>query len=353
MKNKLEKNQLKSGQILVIILIVMLVLGIIVVSVTNNIIRDISQSRQNTQYESLYSVSEKHVLNLAQSLPIGEVLGTEELTDEVKAILTDTSININNLETECVEDITLINRTAIICEVFDDTNPELTDSELRIRVIDSPFLENVPVAKDETVVFKIEPSIFSTGGGNSSLVTVSLGGEGINDANYNIALEVMYDFKYIDRDGDEQYSTVRVVFDKEPLLFSNLQDEFFLIKKINPNSFTFDYNADFENRIKASYLGSLVPSSSAITPVQFRFKPIIHTANPEDIPTILLNVETAPVQNIIQSRIFEATSFTVKDGEIFGAQAFVEASVPAYKIPSIFDYVLRSNGDIQHEVPAP
>ncbi|MBD3363091.1 hypothetical protein GF362_05205 [Candidatus Dojkabacteria bacterium] len=331
MENLFKKiNHNLKGQILVIILIVMLVLGITVITVTNNVIRDISQSKQNTQYESLYSTAEKHVLNIAQSLPSDNVTPTN-----VQTTLEDSGFDDVSCDTA---DDDSPDSPSVICSVTDPTNP-VDDAELQIKVKDSPHIIRAVLAKDEIIAFKLNGDLE----GHGQTLDVTMEGEG------DIAIEVILDFKY---NGASEYNAVRGVYDRNLSVFTNLQDNVFDMPITGTgDGFYIDYDS-LKSNIASSYLANFTTGDPGdIELLQFRFRPIIKTGDPNSMPTIYLSVinsDTNFNQAIMQSRVFDATSYVMKDGKIFGSQAFATASLPLHKYPSILDYVLRSHSDLTH-----
>jgi hypothetical protein len=343
-------NKYKKAQILVIVLIVMMVLAITVVSVTNNLLRDIQQSKYNTEYESLYAAAEKHVLNLAQSIPLGSDAFID--TARVQAILQDAGFIIEDGDCRTPDDPL---EGWIICKVKDPSNPELENANIIVKIEESTNIENVELSKDEIIVFKMS-SVDNEYVGNT--FTISLTGEGISDPSLAYAVEMAFDFRYT-IDGVTQYLTIREVFQPSTKLFESYDATLLYPEQIiNQSNGTFEYdslkNKAVESMIRENYIENTDPSASiTIDPLALRFKLLINTPADQDsynAPSVFISVLASGDHTIIQTRKFQATAYnTLEDDILFGPQALVEANVPMYKIPAILDYILRSTQDINVE----
>lgn len=345
-----KDNNLKSGQILIMVLLVLMILGITVVTVTNNLVKDTQESYQNIDYETLYSESETQIVNIAENLSIEKKAG-DEIEALVYTLLGETGFTQDNgYIVSCAKytDDPLTTQAAQCSISPDNTNAEIDMSDeprIDVRVLDYLYINSVAVGKDESITFKIDPSIATQS--NMFVVLLEDDAQGNPLSGRQAALEVILDFRYQGLDGQTRYSSVRGVYDETggTVFSSGINNNIFSFNQeiVGPHSFRFSLNRvllEIENQ----YTQGIV-SSGSIQPVGLRFKPII----PGGEQSIFLTVTTDNYQQgIAQSRGITSTAYNINDNnEAFGPQPILEGNIPLHKSPSVFDYILRSGGAIQ------
>lgn len=324
----------KEGQILVIVLIVLMILGITIVGVTNNLIADTKESYQNTEYDSLYSIAESQVLNIAQNLDVK----SSNFSRDISEILTQAGYPIDDIDCSVPSSIGVDIIRAYRCQISDiDSND--ANVYVDFLVEDSANLENIEVGKDETVTYKLAPDAGTYGTFSISLTDND--GQPFNDP---AAIEVILDFEYMGFDGVTRFSSVRGIHrvnSSSP--FGSATNIFFTDIAALGSTFTFNLDESIDSITDPNiYTYSFV--SGSVRPQGLRFKPIIPVSGPASLS---ISVSANPIGNIAQSRTIIATSYKLNSNdELFGPQPVVEGTIPFFKSPAIFDYVLRTGGEV-------
>ncbi len=332
----------KKGQVLVIVLIIMVVLAITILTITNNTIRDIEQSDANIKYENLYAEAEKITIDLGQGLDYtDDELEVQEIKSRLDSLL--------GISSTCEEEKE--NEKHLITCSGTSTDTEDNTFSITARVTDSNQIETVRLLKDDTIIYKIDPTQpFNS----SNIFTITMSGESMDNPEIEAGIEVAFDFKFVDKTGQIQYTTVKGIFDRTGNLFQNQENHYFDFMPIGTsphNVFSFSYNTLIENILAENEeIASQLNPNPQIEPVAFRFRLIYPTETKESIPSIFISVQTSNPQSVIQSRTIDSTVVELRDidEKPFGPQPFVTSSIPTHRTPSILDYVLRSQTDIEH-----
>jgi hypothetical protein len=333
----------QKGQILVIVLIVMMILGITIVAITNNVSRDVKQSASTQYYERLYTKSEDLVFQITQT---EEMLNPESV--EAEFIQEVFSKEVENL-IDCSQEFSFFNTKSIISCSGVDTNTDSANETTTLRITESPFLEEVLLSKDDFVILKIDPALINPSSQfHDNVFNVVLTGEGIDNPNIDMAIEVVLDFAYTDLTNTQQYSTVRGIFDRTGNMFPDLINDYFVFNSSETgpvkNSFTFAYRT-LTNNIQNGLFRDLMNSNN-ISPIGLRFKLLYKAPDKENVPNAYISVSHDYPQPIVQTRMIEGTrSQTNTQGEFFGPQPRVRTSIPMMKIPAIMDYAIRTQSD--------
>lgn len=342
------KNKHQNGQILVVILIVMMILGITIVAITNNVVRDVQQSSTSQTYEKLYTNSEEMVLQLTQTSDITSPAQID--IAKIESIFSD----FIDSKQECNTSTDTDGRIEMKCSGISQSQSSANISK-SLKVVDSPFIESMKLTKDDFVTFKIDPYAVPSFDKNNTF-NISLEGDNIDSSDIKASIEVILDFMYTDNLGLQQYSSVRGIFDRTGDMFPNQVNDYFEFQTVGnssvKNSFSFSYKDLQDNILDPSshfqkILGSTDPNS--IIPVGIRFKLLYETIDKSNTPNIFITIKNTSPQQLIQSRIIEATQIQQNENsEFFGAQPKVSTTIAMFKVPAILDYGLRSENDIQN-----
>ncbi|MCA9386165.1 hypothetical protein KC717_05960, partial [Candidatus Dojkabacteria bacterium] len=164
-------------------------------------------------------------------------------------------------------------------------------------------------------------------------------------AGHGVSIEVSVDFSYVGTDGQTRYSSARGVFDPNGVFPGAISNNLMTITSMGPAQNRFNFRiSDVRSRLidPAYYTTNFVTGSVEVHGVRFKLVS-------DSIQSVFMDVVvmSGGYQDIVQSRKFEGTAYILNEnGEIFGAQPFIQGSVPAFKSPPVFDYILRSGTTI-------
>ncbi len=327
-----RQNQKLSGQVLIIVLIVLMVMAITIVGITNSIVRDTQESIQNTDYETLYSASESQVLGIAQNIPLVSTMTPTEKQNAINTYL----FSLGYMKEDGY---------STICEVQSD-NSILCDfkefgqsTRSTLKLDDKPYIDEAMLRRNENIVFRINPDA----GNIPDTITVNLSASDNSNTVADLAIEVILDYRASNGTNTFYGSLVGVYQNNTNNNPFNALDNSSAISfgNANPldlNSFNFSISAAITTISAKKYIPTATPPYT-IKPVGIRFR-LISNPTPE---SVLISVTADQYQDIVQSRTIEATNYKVnEDLEQYGSQAFVKGTIPAYKAPAVFDYTLRT-----------
>ncbi|MBP9758163.1 hypothetical protein KBD45_00570 [Candidatus Dojkabacteria bacterium] len=360
-------KQIKKGQILIIVLVTMMVLGIILVSTTSILIKDSQISQSTNKYEELNTYAEKMAfqLGLQYANPQKRNLNISIYASEPETSKMNTDIS-NLFETigwktvnSCIIDPTIEN--CYECNIaFDESiSGKFTDEDLNTdlsnpsnvkaiaRICDSYSIKNAELFKDELLVFNL--SGVSTNTIESKTYQISWES---NEKLKNIGIEVSVDFSYKAR-GIENYGTIKSIYkpisSNEILNDLNLNNNKYISFTGTGDSFEFRLE-NFENSLKTTdgYFKHFSDDDFEITNYkQIRLRPIIKSVMPIAMKISMKTLEE-PIE-IVQGRSIEVTTYeqaedieTETEGGFRGSQASIISTVPATKFSGLFDYVLKN-----------
>ncbi|MFQ5492623.1 MAG: hypothetical protein ACE5DX_00470 [Candidatus Dojkabacteria bacterium] len=301
--NKHKKEQLK-GQILVIVLLVLSILGIFVVAVATNTRRDVIERIQNEQYEQYYSLTEKRMLQVVQQVQI--------------------SSSIDGLEDvfgECEPGSGILNE--YICEFADKPEDDSLDTALvRVTIQDDNNIEKLPVEKDQT--FKIS---LDDGSARGYLGLVEMQWTGAD-----VAWVITLDYR---NPNTGEYKVIKDVYDKSGVYYQPVTTHAFTFNDLVQGSQTLPPSNNTGFRID-----SVTGLPAGFEALSLRLKPIIESG--ELLTELSINGGTGfppQVREIIGEGISNEESLTGDESPA----AILEIQLPLHAAPAeILDYVLRS-----------
>lgn len=362
-------KETKKGQILIIVLVTMMVLGIILISTTSILIKDTQISQSTNKYEELNAYAEKMAFQLGikyanpqkDNIKISTYASEAEMSEmssEISDLFRILGLETNNT---CGKDTTL--DTCYKCDIsFDESvsqqySDEDIDTQLSnpkdmkaiARICDSFNIENAELFKDEILVF-------SLAGVAKDIVenkTFQISWEN-NEKLRNIGIEVSIDFTYKARDI-ENYGTIKSVYKPNnsnlfPLNLNSNNNSYITFSGTG-ESFNFKLN-DLETSLKDNngYFKHFHDNNiQIINYKQIRVRPILKSDIPIAMKISMKILENPPIR-IVQGRSIEVTTYeqsnniqTETDGGFRGPQASVISTVPAAKFSGLFDYVLKND----------
>lgn len=320
---KLE-NFTYRGQIMVIILLLLSVLTIIAVSVTLNTTRDTEQQVQDKQYQQYYSVGERNIIDMITYIE-KQALSTAIPNNG----LTPVYVTAGGLSYECTapsansRDCSL---GSIGTSYFSQsgTAETLTTS---MSIIDSNQIDpnmQVTVNKDQDILFDLQLLT-----GWSSLRFKWVDG-GVNPGDYQVSWNISYDCYFA---AANEYRTEKFVWDK-----SN-GDNYSAVSTSGATAYfsvAWDNTTEF---ITVNDIGCGVGGTAQF----LRVKAITKTSTTVIIDTLALGNAAVPLVRTIRT-----STTTNNTGTQDVPSAVLETTYFLGETPlSLFDYVLRTEGDVQ------
>jgi len=288
-----------NAQILVVILVSLAILSIFIVIVATNARRDFIESAQNRQYEQAITVGEEKLVLLANG----------DLEDDCSS-------------SECTYDIDTNIYTYTNIK-YDETSDDVM--EVKISQSVSKTIENLQLDKDRSVTIKLKE-------GNNSF-TNQLHISWTDKDNSTVLLEFNVD--YINNSGE--YKTAKELVD--PNDFNNdTNQDLDIIKKQDgtngDNIHTYTINLESFNNVLALRIKAIMPNVSST-----------------DLFTKISVVPSTSTNYPNQVSLATAETRSISSGQFDTPVAILELQKPLHDSPfEIFDYVLRSQGQIVKEL---
>lgn len=306
------QNKTKSGQILLVTLLVLMVLAVVIVGVVIVTNRDIGQVVSNQKYEQLYNVAETELRRVV------DIYGESSSTLSDPSRDQDLSIYVQ----DCIA-VNETTATGYNCRMVDDNALNLT-LETRVSVLERKDINDFEIYKDETI-------------------SINLAGynQGIDFSwNQDAAMEFSLSY-FVDSNGNGVWDTnepleeVRDTYDRYSVFDSIDSSNQFQFQALNPSAPGRGVRLVISNIVSLQGI-QYVTRSISVTPR-------MRVANPDPV---LLSVEpTDPGSFPFQVREFVSSTFDPIDE----STPFVEVSaqIPIEsQIDSIFNYSIITDGNI-------
>lgn len=295
-----KNNSPKKGQILLITLLVLLILGIIVVGIVVFTNRDIEQSTTNQKYEEINNSADTRLKTIVSqfgtySVPLSSIPGSFPECVEVLA----------NVEYRCGFSDTTTGNLDLTNVVEVENKKEITDFEIR---------------KDESLE--------------------------INLNGYNRRVNLVWDkasaidFTIILRDATSNYTVVKDVFDLADIYTSLINDDPYADpSNIHRLSFSV-FDASKSSTSVTIDIAASIPAG--LTPVSMRITPRMNTT----YGSILLDVTASDNSTFpFQMREFISTSYDPEDNS--SPVVKLTTKIPLHpQTDAMFDYALLTEGAI-------
>jgi len=296
---KLQKKL--NAQILVVILVALAILSIFVVIVATNARRDFIESAQNRQYEQAITVGEEKLVLLANG----------DIKDDCQTF--------NSISSQtCTDTDGIYIYTGI---KYDETSDDTM--EVKISQSVSQTIKNLQLDKDRSVTVKLKDE--------------------------NIMFKKQLDVTWTDKDD----STVLLEFNID---YINASGEYKTAKElVNPGEFNNDTNEDLnitltgvEQNNSHTYTINLESFDNII--LALRLKAIMPNGS-TDLFTNISIVPSTTTNYPNQVSLATAETRSISSGQFDTPVAILELQKPLHDSPfEIFDYVLRSQGQIVKEL---
>lgn len=310
-----------SGQIMVIVLLILSVLSVIAISVTLNTSRDTEEQIQDKQYQQYYSVGERNIMDMIR-----------HLGRQATSILPmETNISINGLNYYCVKDL-LVKSQPITCTIasIDNTYYNLSGTQevlttvMQIEDFSTLEGETITIPKDQDLVFDlVAMSDWSVD------KTMRFGWTSTSVTSWNISYDC-----YV----GGVYSTYKFVWDNSA--------------GVNYNAVSLSGNSTPLNAFSVAYDTTTGGSPLTIThnsgcvsalgiPQFLRIKPVT------DATSVELNLLEFVDSRVPLVRKITTVTTTANTGSSENPSAVLETTYLLLDSPlSLFDYVLRTEGDV-------
>lgn len=363
-------KHLKKGQVLVMVLITMMVLGIIIVSTSSNLVKDIQSTQETNRYETLNAYAERMAFELGLEFAnplknnfsisvFSEVPAAENASARLNTLLEESGWKTRNtciLKNDCYS-----------CDIeFDSTNlPQFEDSGINTqitnpqdlkavaKICDSKEIKNAEVYKDEILVYDL------TGINKSTIESKNFQIDWEQqDRLRDIAMEVSIDFVY--KVGTESlYGTTKAIYKPttSSIFGANLNSEnqtYIPFTNTGDSSFRFNLS-NFESNLNNSngYFKHLKGGTISIERYsKIRIRPVIKSNTPVAVKISVGTAETPPMDKVqgrtIEILVYEESQdVNIETGGGFrGSQALVISTVPAAKMSGLFDYILKNDNTL-------
>lgn len=293
----------KNGQILLITLLVLLVLGIIIVGIVIFTNRDFEQASSNQKYDEVYNSADTRIKMVVSQFG-------------------DYNKSLTLLTTSFPECIEVVGDIEYTCN-FNDTSSGNLDLTNVVTVKNVKIVEDYEIRKDESLEINL----------NNYMGRVNLTWD----------KDAALDFTILLRDASNNYSVVKDVFDLSGVYSSLVADDPYTDPS---NIHSFDFRVlDSANPSKSltinvanSIPAGLMPISMRITPrMNDQYGSIILDLNPSDSSTFAYQI-----------REFISTSYDPEDDS--SPVVKLVTRIPIYpQTDAIFDYALITEGAISTE----
>jgi hypothetical protein len=291
---------------MIITLLVLTILVIIVTSVVLVVQKDVQQRTNTELYERYYDNAENKVLNSINTF------GSTR-TANLTTVATEGQTNCSQFAgTSCS---CLLSGVDVICTYTDNTNK----TAVKLKITDQKDLQDFPLLKDQFFQMKLsgyKETIIASWTGSTSM-SISI--------NYRVG------------GPSGQYKSIHDVYDSANLFGSgsNPSHSVTFTPLAGKQGFQFNLATDVAGIGATDYI------------VGIDFRPLISKQGDQT----LLSVQTTSTLILPQVRVFEATGYGSDTTTTFGESPAPSAitQIPLYPaMPSIFDYVLLTQGSVRN-----
>jgi len=304
----MKKQKNISGQVLVIVLLVLSIVGIFVVAIASNAQRDIQQTIRDEKYEQYYSLAEQVIL---------------------EAITTDDLLTYQfNGDGSCLDQ----GSGGFNCTVTKSSETDSSDNvQIELNVLpESNNIEKLPLKKDQTLTLSLTNF--------KEDIILSWTGE-------QVALNLSLD--YLDNTSGE-YKTVKGIYDgnQSNPVFEGTIDA-------NYNIFNFQEVIEEETSLpltnNISFTIQSAEDKGKITsmdwnPISLRIKPVI--TNEESYTEVSIKSQNSSFPSQVSK--YTATAYSISNIGPETPTVVLETQIPIHNSPAeFFDYALRSQTEVE------
>ncbi|KXK26581.1 MAG: hypothetical protein TR69_WS6001000587 [candidate division WS6 bacterium OLB20] len=304
-------NKRYPGQILVIVLLVLSILGIFVVSIATSTQRDVEERVRNEKYEQYYSLTERRLLQLIQE--------------------TNLDSTLTGLENDLTNCTRVGNTGRYNCTYTDVSETDSLDQvSIDVTLEDTNEVRQLQLQKDQTFMMNLQ----NGGSGYRGVIQMQWTGP-------QVAWVVSMDYRDL---NDGRYKVIKGVYDGNPT-GSRVYEQAIP----NNNTFTFEplvlsgVTQPAANAMQFN-ISSVDLTGSNWRPLYLRVKPIIASG---ELLTELTVTGGTGFPNQVRTYLGEGISAEESNTGDDSPTAILEVQLPLHPAPAeFFDYVLRSENDV-------